>query len=366
MIGKGKTRRTTMTTTDAAVTALRRLSARLGRDRLLTQGAGGNTSLKQGDVLLVKASGTWLAWAEEEPIFVPVRLSGVRARIGAGEADPVGPERLPGDSDRPLRPSIETTLHAILPHPVVLHVHSVNAIAWAVRADGEAEVAKRLEGLRWAWIPYVRPGLPLAEAVAQAVARAAPDVVLMANHGLVVGGADCDAAEALLTEVERRLGVSPRAAPPGDLAGLAERAKGTPFRPCGDPEAHGIATDPASLAHATGGTLYPDHLIFLGSGAVALRPGESVAAAARRAATGDGQPPVMLLVPGTGVLVREDLSAGGEAMVSCLADVLRRVPPDAPLVYLSPAQEAELLGWDAEKYRRSLGDSVANRNETER
>ena len=38
----------------------------------------------------------------------------------------------------------------------------------------------------------------------------------------------------------------------------------------------------------------------------------------------------------------------------CLALVLERVPEDATLRYLTTEQEAELLDWDAEKYRQSL------------
>src|ERR1019366_1279525 len=53
--------------------------------------------------------------------------------------------------------SVETAMHAVLPHSVVLHVHSVNTIAWAVRRDGPSELAARLEGIDWAWIPYDSP-----------------------------------------------------------------------------------------------------------------------------------------------------------------------------------------------------------------
>lgn len=52
-----------------------RMSARVGRNILLVQGAGGNSSVKEDDVLWVKASGTWLADAEDKDIFVPVALS---------------------------------------------------------------------------------------------------------------------------------------------------------------------------------------------------------------------------------------------------------------------------------------------------
>ena len=41
-------------------------------------------------------------------------------------------------------------------------------------------------------------------------------------------------------------------------------------------------------------------------------------------------------------------------IASGLGDVLMRVPPEAPLSYLTLEQNAELLDWDAEKYRQAL------------
>ena len=71
--------------------ALRSLSASIGRDPHLTQAAGGNTSLKAGDTLWIKASGTWLMDALADDIMVPVAiaplLEGRRtARSGAEQA----------------------------------------------------------------------------------------------------------------------------------------------------------------------------------------------------------------------------------------------------------------------------------------
>ena len=45
------------------------------RNILLVQGAGGNSSVKQDDVLWVKASGAWLSEAKEKEMFVPVELA---------------------------------------------------------------------------------------------------------------------------------------------------------------------------------------------------------------------------------------------------------------------------------------------------
>jgi hypothetical protein len=54
--------------------------------------------------------------------------------------------------------SIETAMHAVLAHRVVLHVHCVNTIAWAVRQDAPVQLEHVLHGMRWLWIPYVENG----------------------------------------------------------------------------------------------------------------------------------------------------------------------------------------------------------------
>ena len=41
-------------------------------------------------------------------------------------------------------------------------------------------------------------------------------------------------------------------------------------------------------------------------------------------------------------------------MVRCLADVASRIPATTALRVLTESEQAELLGWDAEKYRKSL------------
>ena len=73
---------------------------------------------------------------------------------------------------------------------------------------------------------------------------------------------------------------------------------------------------------ASGGSLYPDHVIFLGQGSIVARPGEDVP---RRHRRGCGAAPVAILFPGRGVLMRGDASAGADAMQRCLADVTARV-----------------------------------------
>ena len=178
-----------------------KLSAKIGKNLTLIQGSGGNTSIKENEKMCVKASGKWLADAEKENIFVSVNDSAIREAIKSGDNDPVSQYV---HKEQNLRPSIETTLHALLMHKVVLHVHSVNVIAWAVRKDGKEQLRNRLHGLKWAWVDYKQPGLSLTNAVAKVI-KNHPDILILANHGLVVGASSCEEAEKLLYEIELRL-----------------------------------------------------------------------------------------------------------------------------------------------------------------
>ena len=193
---------------------LRQLSARVGSDALLVQASNGNTSIKLEGILWIKGSGKWLARANQEEILMPIELAGAKETVEQGGE--IAPRQI---SRNGMRPSIETAMHAVLPHRVVIHVHSINTIAWAIRSDGIAELTARLRGLHWQWIPYAASGIPLAREIALAVARAKEtDVFILANHGLVVCGQHCAATEELLCEVERRLALSARPFPMPDSA----------------------------------------------------------------------------------------------------------------------------------------------------
>ena len=333
-----------------ALEDLRRMSARVGRNILLVQGAGGNSSIKIDDVLWVKASGAWLSNAEAKDIFVPVQLSGARAALAAGN------ERMPvaaGFGEIALRASIETSLHALMPHRVVLHVHAVNTIAWAARADAAEELAERLRGLAWRPLPYRRPGLPLSQVVAEHT-REPADVLILGNHGLLVGAETCDAAEALIAEVERRLELKPRAAPVGDMRALHRLCSGTEYRPAGEEVCHGLATNGHNFSVATAGSLYPDHVVFLGPALPAIAADGDLDQMVAEAKRQSVPPPVALLVPGAGAIIRNDSTPGAEPMLVCLGLLVARLPETAEIRYLPADEEQALLKWDAERYRQQL------------
>ena len=332
---------------------------------MLTQGAGGNTSIKQNGVLWIKASGTWLSEADTKDIFVPVDIATVLRRLEAGEDDCTGNAIL-GDDER--RASIEGPVHAVLPQRVVIHLHCVRTIAYAVRIDGPASSAVKLDGLPWIWVPYCRPGAPLARIIKDLLRAGGgrPDILILENHGLVVCGETVDAAMNCLQVVRDRLSVKSTAV---SIARPVRRPSAlAAYRWSDDEMIERLAFDALARAIATKGVLYPDHMVFLGPAFPEVRSGEDIASALERWRTAFGVPPVYLVVPDVGVLIAESAVHNAVAMLQCLGLVTAWLSSDniAPenLRYLSAMDTAELVNWDAEVYRQKLAMIHSSARET--
>jgi rhamnose utilization protein RhaD (predicted bifunctional aldolase and dehydrogenase) len=63
----------------------------------------------------------------------------------------------------------------------------------------------------------------------------------------------------------------------------------------------------------------------------------------------------MIALPGLGVVLHHSASKNARAMARCLADVAARIPGEAPIRVLTGAEEQELMNWEAETYRQSIG-----------
>jgi rhamnose utilization protein RhaD (predicted bifunctional aldolase and dehydrogenase) len=341
------------------------LSRAIGSDVLKTQGAGGNTSLKDGAIMWVKASGTWLSRAEDQDIMVPVKVEPLIEALRAGDRRAEKATDFVDQSlnTNGLRPSIETSFHAALPHRVVAHYHCVNAIALAVQERRETLLAERMAlvpDLSFRTIPYGRPGVPLALRIDE-IAREKPDVLILFNHGIIVGGETVAEVAERVARLSEALATVSRAGLSPDVEALAEAAKGTDFAPAADIASHAPALDPVSMRVALGGVLYPDHAIFLGPSIAVLDldKGQKVSKLNAEFAKRGEPLPKMVLVPGRGVLLSKMLTPGGIAMARCLAEVVTRVPDGEKIEYLSPAEIHELSNWEAEQYRQALDRKVA-------
>src|ERR687895_1396952 len=171
----------------------------LGRDRAVANYGGGNTSTKakerdhagrEVDVLWVKGSGSDLATIKSGQ-FTGLKLDEV---LVLEEREEMSDEEMVAylaacqlGPDMP-RGSIETLLHAFVPHPHVDHTHP-DAINMICCAEGGEGLARECFGEEAVWIPYIRPGFALSKQVGEAV-KSNPNAkfVLLSKHGLVTWG----------------------------------------------------------------------------------------------------------------------------------------------------------------------------------
>lgn len=182
--------------------ALRVYTTRLlGNDPRLVLHGGGNTSVKmmmadtagdQVDVLCVKGSG-WDMGDIEPPGLPAVRLDAIRKLRKLkklSDEDMVNAQR--GallDSTSP-NPSVETLLHAFLPHKFVDHTHSDAVLSVTDQPNG-ADICRDIYGNRVALVPYIMPGFDLAQSCAR-IWEKHPDVegLILLKHGIFTFGDD--------------------------------------------------------------------------------------------------------------------------------------------------------------------------------
>jgi len=328
--------------------SLLELSAQLGRDPMLVQANNGNTSVKLDGVLWIKASGKCLANARREQTFVPVELAAIKESLRNNME--IAQTNIP---ESQLQPSIETAMHAVLPHHVVVHVHSVNTIAWAIREDGPSQLDKRLASLFWQWIPYVPSGIPLAREI-EKVLRDAPgtNVFILGNHGLVVCGSDCESVEALLSDVEQRLAITPRPSPE-PMAGLFTVVSRSSQWRLPDLQAlHALGTDTISRMILRKGVLYPCQAILLGPKIFTLPCSIPLSRLADHL-NGRADAQSYAIVEGGGVIINEKISRAEYETLIGLMQVVQRVEAFANLRYLTEAEIAAVLCDETHRYRET-------------
>ena len=185
------------------------LSNLVGREPRLVQPGGGNTSIKVGDALLVKGSGTDLRTIGREG-FTRLSLSRLEALRQADAMSDAEMMRFMAScmlAEGPA-PSVETPLHFLLPHRVIAHTHDVATMSLTNVGDDTAErlVGELFQG-GIVYVPYTRPGFPLARSVREMVDRIPNGAIglALAHHGLVVWGDDAGECHARLTKVVGRI-----------------------------------------------------------------------------------------------------------------------------------------------------------------
>jgi rhamnulose-1-phosphate aldolase/alcohol dehydrogenase len=225
-------------------------SNEIGDDSSLVVYGGGNTSAKgvlidhlgrEQRVMWVKGSGADMRGSSTAD-YPALRLDDLLPLLGR---DTMSDEEMTDLVARALldpgarRPSIETLLHAFLPHTHIDHVHADAICALTNHAEGPRIVAEAL-GDGFAYVDWMRPGFTLSKVVAELGDR---DGVVLAHHGLITWGesseecwqrteAAVDRARVYLDALPLRVEAPPRVAdmPEEEVERLLLRLRGTMSR----------------------------------------------------------------------------------------------------------------------------------------
>jgi rhamnose utilization protein RhaD (predicted bifunctional aldolase and dehydrogenase)/NAD(P)-dependent dehydrogenase (short-subunit alcohol dehydrogenase family) len=159
--------------------ALRVYTTRLlGGDPRLVLHGGGNTSVKskvrdlvgdEWDVLCVKGSGWDMSVIEPQglPAVKLGALLKARSLATLSDEDMVALQRANLIDPSAPNPSVETLLHAFLPHKFVDHTHSTAILAIVDQGEDSVELSRKIFGAAMGFVPYIMPGFRLAKAAAE-------------------------------------------------------------------------------------------------------------------------------------------------------------------------------------------------------
>lgn len=236
--------------------ALRTYTTRLlGSNPALVLHGGGNTSVKTvmadgiGDlteVICVKGSG-WDMGTIEPAGLPAVKIAPLRRLQSLDtltDEEMVNQVRLSLLDSAAPNPSVETLLHAFLPHKFVDHTHA-NAVLSLVDQADSAAIAADVWGDEMAFIPYIMPGFLLSKA-AGAAFTAAPHVrgLILDKHGIFTFADTAREAYELMIEMVSRAEARIAKAKPKVFAVAALPATTAPLRDVA-PIIRGAVAEPA-------------------------------------------------------------------------------------------------------------------------
>ncbi|MCG8479074.1 MAG: class II aldolase/adducin family protein [Spirochaetales bacterium] len=376
------------------------LSRRYGEGTDWVIAGGGNTSVKDGESMWIKASGTTLEGIDESGFVHMDRRALAALWERPYPADPDRREQRAladllasrGDGDATARPSVETLMHALFPHRIVCHTHPARVNGITCARDGR-EATRSLLGSDTAWMPTVNPGYTLAQELRDRIEawRTAhegrwPAAVVMQNHGLVVAGETAEEVHAANRRIHRIVTTATRRTPT-----LAPEERDTPpLRELAEAVTEGYReaetgygnpspmlqstafTNPELLRRAGSrssfapllGALTPDHIVYSGhrpcfvpltapqAPAPSIR--KAVVDAVRQFRSREGALPKIIVVQGRGavaVTTTEKRSTYARLLfldalkIACYAESFGGVAP-------MPEDQVEFIrNWEVERFR---------------
>ncbi|MCL2483665.1 MAG: SDR family NAD(P)-dependent oxidoreductase [Propionibacteriaceae bacterium] len=371
---------------------------------------GGNASYKEDGILHIKPSGMALqaltvedlvplhidvlldALHSEDPVDVdPVRAAAERARVGLYDGR---------------RPSVEILFHAMMPEPLVLHLHPLTASALTCNRLAP-ELARSIFSDDAIFVEYAHPGVALARAIEEAreaytrrTGQEPPALTLLRNNGMVVAGKTAQDVSAVVDQAMSRIRAAINARPPTPPPApsrIGNRVRPAPVldederRRVADmilvaaPLLRGLLGTERSLAVVTSdsselvrsetrmgkpvvtdGPLTPDQIVYAGAMPCVVEPRYAPLADQIRKAVASyrlsfERDPVIVVLPGRVAFAAGPDHAAARNALETFTDALA-VARDANRLGEVRVMDADERGfietWEAEAYRKKMAETA--------
>lgn len=335
------------------IRSLLQISYEIGNNTEYIQASGGNTSLKIKNHLLVKASGMKLGDCLKENIFTMLNLKNFnRSECCFSSSNDILASKL--------RPSIETTLHAILKAKFVVHSHPSSVIATTIDVDNTDRDKYNTEKRREVLIKYVKPGQQLAEEVKKNIVDETHEYYSLQNHGLLFSsdeGSELLKIHDSITDkhnVIRQKVNFPRESK--ELTALINKLKrqGMQSRGAYSSKVSGIAFNQIVFRRMRESIIFPDAAVFLGNKNIFLEKYEEEIGIKKE----ELEEAKFIIIKDKGVIIlnSEDIIGGRyvEELLEMHFNIFSSIPDGSPIYRLKELEIADLINWDAEKYRNSM------------
>ncbi|MCB9767380.1 MAG: SDR family NAD(P)-dependent oxidoreductase [Candidatus Omnitrophica bacterium] len=399
-------RKKSVTNIRALLKDLIAISRQYGADPMHVIAGGGNTSIKKGNALWIKASGKSMATIgpdgfleldKERVLSTLTRKDWSKNREEREDQIAkvlLDSRRNPPDPDT--RPSVESTLHALMPQTFVLHTHGelANGLTCSkMGEDGLKKIALPAK-VKPVWMRYVDPGLPLAQELERVLKQYVeehgeyPNTVFMAKHGILVAAETAEGADSLMkacdralkTFIQKKRGVPKK--PKVAVDSVYERAMLPAIRSL-LPEPTWIfrrILEPALDRHFSKGlsqvpSLLPDETVYCGAFPVWIPAPKSMEPRDVREAVEKslskyldryGKPPVVFFAEGLGAYAAGPTQKDVTNTADMFASAMRMYENTLAFGGPNPLTKREwtfIDNWSVEKYRRkqAAGSSAAGR-----
>jgi rhamnose utilization protein RhaD (predicted bifunctional aldolase and dehydrogenase) len=358
-----------------------RISRQYGQDPEYVIAGGGNTSYKNHDKIWVKASGIPMINIKAEDF---VCLDRQKLKIIATRTynnDPGIREELVKEGlyaavvyPAGKRPSVETSLHEIIPYSFVVHTHPtfVNGLLCSVNSKN---IVNRLFGDRALYVEYTDPGYVLFKTVNatlkkyRSIKKNDPNIIFLENHGVFVAANSTDEIDEIyrniITKISGEIQFDPEIDALPDSSALDQiidqlqtNAEFSSYSiiPWSDGLILRYLQDRNKFEHISR-PLIPDNIVYCKSNYLYVSDTRKIPVELKAFRTMFGYYPKVIGIRGNGILAMDENQKSAGIVLDVFCDMIKvycLTQNFGGPRYLSQKQIEFIDNWEAEHYRRQI------------